>query len=1578
MSYDTVGRTASTTDSEGYVIQYFYDNLNRLVKVSYPDGTSEEYRFDKLDQVAQIDRLGRLTQSKYNSMDELEESVDPLGRVTKYSWCSCGSLVSLKDGSGNQTIWHHDLQGRTISKQYADETEVDFEYESSTSRLKSRTDALNQKTNYVYNKDDTLASVTYENEINSTSDVTLTWDPDYRRISTVENGWGRLRYVYNPYIDNPFGAPTTGGGMLQKIEHYLNPGLTHDSTRDITYSYDLLGRTINRSINGSANSVTWAYDDSSRVVSETNSLGQFVFNYVNQSAPGGDRGTTRLSRITYPNGQVTKFNYFGNLGDQRLKQIANLNPTGGQLSQFNYEFDPAGQITKWQQQQNGNNLHYTLGYDRAGQLTAAQASSGLPMAPFAKEYHYGYDSAANRISERISNVESIRVGGTKTTGDTLTITVKDPSLISGQKAISYVVQSGDSISWITAGLARAITVDESLQSLGIEATPHLNAVNIRSLSANTTYAVSTSGGATETLSVGPRGDNSANFTIGGTKTTGNILTVRVFDSGFASGQQDVSYTVQASDTLTTIATGLKNAFNADTTLQALGITATSVSTIVNVRSKSPNFTRYDQFVNVGSTVTLALTENINPTQYANLEGIKGTGDVITLSVFNSSLPSGVQSISYTVLSGDTLPTIASGLTSAINTNGNLNSSNIKASSSGSIISINASSPNLTSYSTSVNDGATESLALSVNPNPLQILSVGGTKTTGDVLTLSVFDASLSGLAQTVSYTVLGGDNLETIATGLKNAINANGNLQTSGISAVVSGTRISIESKSRFLTSYRKSTNATATESLSLVPKHVDTMTATISGVATTGNTLSIAIYDAALPGGQISKSYVIPSGGTTLATIAANLAGSINSDTDLKKVGVTAESFSNVVYIWSFSADTTTYSQSTSAGSTSLITLGENFGLMKATHNSVNELKTLSPGGSTSVRGVSTKPLSEPGSNPPIPSPHSNFSTQVISLSVSPAASTTYTPSVSGGATEILTLGPYDQGQTTVSVGGTKSTGDILSITVADARLAGGQKVVNYTVLSNDNLVSIAKNLASNLVSDTDLQEIGLSAKSDAPLALEWSQGFHGSPELSAGKNIVEVKGLDAISGSKTNSYHLSVVGTNYSTSVSAGATVSLRLGNNDNGNSAVTVGGSVTTGNVATLVVSSPSLTSGPVSISYTAIGGDSTTSIATALKNGINANATLQSLGVSATSSTSVITIKANKTGQRNLTFDANGNMTSDGTNTYQWDAENRLIQITYPGSGNNSQMTFDGLGRSVKIIENSGGVPTSTKQYVWSSVSRNELRDGSGSVVSKFFLLGQKNGFTSYFYCKDRPGTVCEMTDSGGNIQAEYSFDPYGRSIKLQGSQSSDFRYAGYYAHAPSGLNLALYRSYSAGIGRWISRDPIEEAAGTNLFAYVGNTPIGRSDPTGLQFAPPGFPDYTPWDYPNFPDFGSLLPDFSGLIPIPPGTPAGGGGIPPVLPPGGRTPPGGGDGPGRPQGPPAPDWGFTNCCKQQCCIVNWYRCWRRVNYNPIAGICCNEMNIACHMGTRNNQQFSQLQWNSCMTRFGIPPVWLRPPR
>jgi RHS repeat-associated protein len=91
----------------------------------------------------------------------------------------------------------------------------------------------------------------------------------------------------------------------------------------------------------------------------------------------------------------------------------------------------------------------------------------------------------------------------------------------------------------------------------------------------------------------------------------------------------------------------------------------------------------------------------------------------------------------------------------------------------------------------------------------------------------------------------------------------------------------------------------------------------------------------------------------------------------------------------------------------------------------------------------------------------------------------------------------------------------------------------------------------------------------------------------------------------------------------------------------------------------------------------------------------------------------------------------------------------------------------------------------------------------------------------------------MTDGNGTIHARYSYDPYGRPAKVSGDMEADFGFAGYYHHAPSGLYLTLYRAYDPDTGRWLSRDPIGEDGGLNLYGYVANSPINCIDPLGLK-------------------------------------------------------------------------------------------------------------------------------------------------
>ena len=85
---------------------------------------------------------------------------------------------------------------------------------------------------------------------------------------------------------------------------------------------------------------------------------------------------------------------------------------------------------------------------------------------------------------------------------------------------------------------------------------------------------------------------------------------------------------------------------------------------------------------------------------------------------------------------------------------------------------------------------------------------------------------------------------------------------------------------------------------------------------------------------------------------------------------------------------------------------------------------------------------------------------------------------------------------------------------------------------------------------------------------------------------------------------------------------------------------------------------------------------------------------------------------------------------------------------------------------------------------------------------------------------------------GTVVARYDYDPWGRSTTVIGTTKPDFNFTGLYQHAKSGLDMAMYRAYDPDLGRWLSRDPIGERGGANLYGYVNNRPMNSTDLLGL--------------------------------------------------------------------------------------------------------------------------------------------------
>jgi RHS repeat-associated protein len=206
-----------------------------------------------------------------------------------------------------------------------------------------------------------------------------------------------------------------------------------------------------------------------------------------------------------------------------------------------------------------------------------------------------------------------------------------------------------------------------------------------------------------------------------------------------------------------------------------------------------------------------------------------------------------------------------------------------------------------------------------------------------------------------------------------------------------------------------------------------------------------------------------------------------------------------------------------------------------------------------------------------------------------------------------------------------------------------------------------------------------------------------------------------------------------------------------------------------------------------------------------------------------------------------YDPNGNLTrkAEGTaaTTYDWDAANRLTAIN-TGTGR-SEFEYDGLSRRVHMVERESGAVISEKRFVWSGNELCEERDATGGTVTRrYFGSGEQRIGGSdagiYFYTRDHLGSIREVTDSSGTIRARYDYDVWGQRTKLSGDVDCDFGFTGFYVHGPSGLNFSRTRAYDAGVGRWISRDPIAEKGGLNLYAYVVNDPMNAVDPSG-EFA-----------------------------------------------------------------------------------------------------------------------------------------------
>lgn len=385
-SYDEFRRVRAITSYPDNDTTYFdYDavggdalkTLDRPRKTTFPDGTFTEVFFDRLTVNCSRDRTGKLTYYEPNALGEIQSVIDPLGQVTKIDYCKCGALQVLTDGNTNPTEWTYDAQGRLKKKKYADSKEENFTYEPLSGRLSTKVDAKGQTTRWKYFVDGELKSVTFENALEPTAGTTYLYD-SVGRLASVTRDNQAISYTYNPSLGLTQN-PLPGAGRLATIE----------GTEGVqTFTHDELGRMSANTLNGLSRSRSW--DQLGRLISSTNPLGTFSYNY--------DGWTGRVTSRTGA-GPLLNLSYLDRSSSRRLQtsEFTSQTAPGEVYSRQTFEqYDEIGRIRTWRQLQGGTELRQDFTYDGAGQiLTATQTPAGTTNPTRSRTF--SFDAGGNRV-----------------------------------------------------------------------------------------------------------------------------------------------------------------------------------------------------------------------------------------------------------------------------------------------------------------------------------------------------------------------------------------------------------------------------------------------------------------------------------------------------------------------------------------------------------------------------------------------------------------------------------------------------------------------------------------------------------------------------------------------------------------------------------------------------------------------------------------------------------------------------------------------------------------------------------------------------------------------------------------------------------------------------------------------------------------------------------------------------------------------------------------------------------------------------------------------------------------------------
>lgn len=238
-------------------------------------------------------------------------------------------------------------------------------------------------------------------------------------------------------------------------------------------------------------------------------------------------------------------------------------------------------------------------------------------------------------------------------------------------------------------------------------------------------------------------------------------------------------------------------------------------------------------------------------------------------------------------------------------------------------------------------------------------------------------------------------------------------------------------------------------------------------------------------------------------------------------------------------------------------------------------------------------------------------------------------------------------------------------------------------------------------------------------------------------------------------------------------------------------------------------------------------------------------------------------------QNFTYDADGNLKTDGLVDYSWDGENRLARMQTStlaaslGFPNRAiEFLYDYLGRRVekRIADLEQSIITSQRRYLYdgwnlvaeyaydpSTATQTLVRSytwgldialsmtNAGGVGALLQIADHPTGKT-YVPTYDGNGNIASLLNADtGALAAVYEYSPFGETLRAQTFDATiadnPWRFSTKWTDLETGLIYYGHRYYDPRNGRFINRDPIEESGGLNLYGFCLNNSVNGWDVLG---------------------------------------------------------------------------------------------------------------------------------------------------